>query len=215
MTTPFLSTVTVAATLIVLPTAMASAQAPTAGPGPATTQAVACVALLLPSVRGTDGDATALAASLRELIASFLTGPSLRTVTLDARLPQQAVLETQQKDCAHVLTLTITRKRSSGGGVGRVLGQAAGAAAWQIPYGSTTGAIATRGAVAAGAAAASSIASNTRAKDEMRIDYRLLAGNAVPLREGGESAKAKSDGEDILTPLIETVAAQIVAAVTQ
>src|SRR5690242_12345057 len=50
-----------------------------------------CVALPLPSVRGAEGSATDLATPLRDLVASYLSGPTLRTVTLDARLPAQAL----------------------------------------------------------------------------------------------------------------------------
>jgi hypothetical protein len=173
-----------------------------------------CVALPLPNVRGADGNATDLSTSLRDLVSSYLTGPSLRTVTLDARLAEQALEEARQKDCPTVLTITLTRKKSGGGAFGRALGDAAGAAAWHMPYGGSAATTAARSAAIAGSAAVSSIASNTRAKDEMLIEYRVSDGPST-MRNGQDRAKAKTDGEDLVTPLVERMAAAVAAAVAQ
>jgi hypothetical protein len=193
--------------------AIATAAALLSSPRVIAAEPDACIAIMLPSLRGTDGNTSDLSASIRELITNFLAGPSLKTLDLTSRLPQHAVEEAAQKDCGMVLSTTISRTRS-GGSVGRVLGQAAGAAAWHVPYGSTAGSTAVRGALVAGGAAASAIASETRAKDEMRLDYRLLV-SARPPDEGYDSAKAKNDGEDLVTPLIERLAARIVTAIAK
>jgi hypothetical protein len=174
-------------------------------------QSETCIALVLPSVRGTEGNATDIASSLRDLIASYLTGPSLRTMALEARLPAQAIEEARQKDCGRVLTATLTRKHNEGG-LGRTLGRAAGAAAWHVPYGGTAAAAAVRGAAVVGAVAVSSIASETRAKDEMRLEYRLSLADGTLVRDGVERAKASVNGEDLVTPLVERLAGTIVAA---
>jgi hypothetical protein len=177
--------------------------------------AARCVALPLPSLRGADGSSTDLATALRDLVSSFLTGPSLRTVALDARLAEHAEEEARQKDCATVLTITLTRKKSGGGKFGRVLGDAAGAAAWHMPYGATAATTAARSAAIVGATAASSMAQNTRAKDELQIEYRLSVGEQTASRDGKDSAKAKADGEDLVTPLVERMATIVSAAVTK
>jgi hypothetical protein len=172
-----------------------------------------CIALPLPALRGADGTASELAAGLRDLVSGFLNGTSLRTVALESRLPDQALEEARAQQCAAVLTITLTRKKAGSGGLGRVLGDAAGAAAWHLPYGgSTATSTAVRTAAIAGTAAASTIASNTRAKDEMQIEYRLTSGNGVALREGKDRAKASSDGEDLVTPLVERMAGVVAAA---
>lgn len=174
----------------------------------------ACIAMILPSARGVD-DATAFATSLRDLFSSYLTGPSLRAVPLDARLTGQGVEEARQKSCTHMLLVTVTRKRNDGSGVGRVLGRAAGAAAsYGVPYGGTAATAAARGAVVAGAYAISNAAETTRAKDEITLDYRFgtidrISGAAAK----SHKAKAKSDGEDLLTPLVEAASEAIAAAV--
>ena len=175
-----------------------------------------CIAIVLPSVQGVDGSAGDVSSALRELLTSYLTGPSLKAVPLEARLQSQAIEEARQKGCDNILTTTLSRKRSGGGVLGRALGQAAGTAAWYVPgTASATGAMA-RGAVIAGAQAISTVASSTRAKDEMRLDYKLSsldeAANARPVTL---KAKAQTDGEDILTPLAEKTAEAIAASVSK
>jgi hypothetical protein len=174
-------------------------------------RAVTCIALVLPSLQGSE--TSQAAASLRELIASFLTGPSLRTIALDARLPSQAFEEATQKSCGHLLTTTFAQKRGGSGGLGRVLGDAATGGAWHIPYGSSSAAWATRSAAMAGAHAAASIASNTRAKDEVRLEFRLSSSDGTLLRDGQHGRKAKADGEDLITPLVEQMAATVAGSI--
>jgi hypothetical protein len=183
---------------------------------PSPSASARCVALPLPTLRGADGSSTELAGGLRDLVSSFLTGPSLRTVALDARLAEQAQEEARQKNCGTVLTITLTRKKSGGGAFGKMLGDAAGAAAWHMPYGSSAGSTAARSAAIAGASATSSMASNTRAKDELHLEYRLSSdGLAAAIRDGKDSAKAKADGEDLMTPLVERMATIVAGAVTK
>ena len=177
----------------------------------------ACVALVMPSATGIDGDATAFSISLRDLFASYLNGPSIRAIILDARLPSQAIEEARQKQCAFVLLTTIKRKRDGGSGWGRAIGQAAGSAAYYgIPYGGGAAAAAARGAAVAGAHAISSMASSTRVKDEVTLEYRVGTPDAV-MRTAPktEKAKAKSDGEDLLTPLVENAANAVAAIVSR
>lgn len=184
---------------------------------PAAASSQACVAIVMPSATGVDGDATAFSTSLRDLLASYLTGPSLRAISLDARLPSQAIEEARQKQCAYVLLTTIARKRDDGTGWGRALGQAAGSAAYYgIPYGGGAAAAAARGAAVAGAHAVSTMASTTRAKDEVTLSYRVGTVDAV-MRTApkAEKAKARSDGEDLLTPLVEKAAESVAAVVTR
>lgn len=174
-----------------------------------------CIALVLPSVKGADGDATEFAGSLRDLFASYLAGPSLRTIKLEARLASQAIEEARTKDCGTVLVTAISRKRGGGGGWGKALGRAAGTAAYYgVPYGGTAATAAARGAAVAGAQAVASMAESTKAKDEVTLEFRLGAPDAV-LRANAQTEKAKAshDGEDLLTPLVEKASESIAAAV--
>jgi hypothetical protein len=172
-----------------------------------------CIAIVLPIVTGVEGDATAVAKSLQELFVSYLTGPSLRSLALDARLSSQATEEARQKQCPRVVTVTLIRKQRGGGSrLGSVIGQAAGTAAWNIP-GSTV----TRGATAAGAEAVRATSESTRAKDEIQLDYRVTSaeGGAVLLAPKSDKLKARANGEDLVTPLVAKAAEAILAAVAK
>lgn len=176
----------------------------------AQTPAGICVAIMLPSVQGVDGSATEVAKAVRELLSSFLTGPSMRTVAIDARLPALAAEEAKQKQCDNLVIATLNRKHDGGSGLGKALGQAAGTAAWYVPYGGSTGAYVARGVTVATAQAVSSVAATTRAKDELKLDYRVVTtANAVRVPAASDKLKAKTDGEDILTPLVEKAAQTI------
>ena len=174
-----------------------------------------CIAIVLPSAKGAAGDATEFANSLRELFTSYLTGPSLRAIPIEARLASQAIEEARQKECGYVLLTAIERKRDDGSGLGRALGRAAGTAAWYgVPYGGSAATAAARGAAIAGAQAISAMAETTKAKDEVTLEFRVGTFDTV-LRTAPktEKAKAKSDGEDLLTPLVEKAAEAIAATV--
>jgi len=209
----FVLLVTIAGFCLIGP---AAAEAQEAASTPASESAGACVAISLPSVQGAQGSATDLATATRDLFTSYLQGPSIKVVALDARLTSQANEEAKQKACGHVRVVSLVRKRGGGGGgLGRALGQAASTAAWYAPVGSV-GASVARGAAIAGAQAASEIATQTRARDEMRLEYRLVATDGrVVIKQKEEKAKASVDGEDLLTPLVNTVSEAIASAVVK
>jgi hypothetical protein len=172
--------------------------------------AAACVGIVLPSVEGAEGNATTVATAVRELFISYLTGPTIAAIPLEARLPSQAVLEARQKGCGHVVIPSVVRKRKDGNKFGSILGQAAGTAAWHMPYGGSAGAAAARAGAVTAAHTASMLAADTRAKDEIQLAYRLgTPDTVVQANSKAAKAKAKADGEDLLTPLVEKAAEEI------
>lgn len=96
--------------------------------------------------------------------------------------------------------------------LGKVLGQAGTSMAWGIPGGGVGGAIA-RGVATAGAQAMSELATTTRARDEMRLEYRLMSAEQKPLLQKEERLKASNDGEDLVTPMVRKAAESIAAVV--
>jgi hypothetical protein len=99
---------------------------------------------------------------------------------------------------------------------GRALGNVVGAAAGHIPGGSNAGEAAARAAVVGGVYTTASVASQVKAKDELSLEYRLEAtADARPVVSETEKAKAKRDGEDVLTPLVQKAAGAVVAAATK
>jgi hypothetical protein len=192
-----------------------AAQDGTSAAANASDTAPACIAIAPPSVQGVDGSAADFSLAVRDLFASYLTGPAIQPVALESRLASQALLEARQKDCPQVLVASLTRKRSGGGRLAKALGSAAGAAAWHAPYAAGASSAVAYGTAAAGAHAASAIASDTRRKDELRLEYRLVtADGAVVLPPKTDKAKASEDGEDLLTPLVERAAQSVAPAIT-
>jgi hypothetical protein len=182
-------------------------QAPAAGK--------ACISLLLPSVDGVE-DATAVATSVRSIFESYLTGPSLQSVMLDAKLASQASQEAKQKECPRILTVTINRKAgSTGPSKAGTIARAAGTTAAYIPIPSVGGAVAA-GAAEGGAVAVSDLAYRTHAKDEITMTYKIVtADGATVMAPKTESAKAKSNGEDLLTPLIAKASEAVAGVITK
>jgi hypothetical protein len=168
------------------------------------------IAVLMPTVEGVTTDANQLASSVRALFVSYLSGPSLKAQPIDARLAGQIVEELKQKSCDKVLRVAISEKHS-GGGRSKLgaLSSAAGNAAGYVP--ASGAAEVAVGAAAAGAEAVGSIAGDTKAKDEMTLQFRITTSDGTAVfGPKSDSQKAKADGEDLVTPLV-TRAAEVVA----
>lgn len=199
-----------------------SVAAMAAAPAAAQTAAAApqasgsCIAILLPTVQGVEGDATAVGNSVRDLFSTFLTGPSMQVVPLEARLTVHALEEAKQKSCGRVLVISMTKKRGGNAlaTIGKVAGQAGASAASGMGYGSTAGAAAARGAANAATQAVNDAARTTRAKDEVNIEYKItsVAGKSE-FGPKKDKQKAGVDGEDLLTPLVQRAAEAIVTAI--
>ena len=170
----------------------------------------ACVAVMPAAVAGMDGNAAEVALTMRDAMVSFLTGPSLRPVAVDARLKVQALEEARQKGCSHFIAMTVTKKSGGRSGFGRVVGQAAGTAAWHLPGSATVGGAVARSASIGVVSALADMASTTRAKDEMKLEWTLtpLAATGRPSSKE-EKAKASADGEDLFSPLLQRSAEAI------
>lgn len=174
-----------------------------------------CLAVMPATVTGVDGSASDAGTAVQELIVSFLTGPLMQPVPVEPRVRQLALDEARQKNCAFLLSTSLSRKRSGGGSaLGSVLGRAAGTAAWYIPGGVGIGGAVVRGVSVGAAEAVQQMTSSTRAKDEMRLEWVL-----TPLAASGSATsrkdklKASSDGEDLVTPLVHRAAETVVQIV--
>jgi hypothetical protein len=169
-----------------------------------------CIAIVMPTVQGIPGNAEEAASGVRDLIMKYLTGPSVKLVALESRLPSQAADEAKAKGCEPVLYAGVTRK-TGGGRFAKALGQAAGNSAWFLPGGSTAASAAARAGAAAGLQTASSLAASTKAKDAMRLEYRLQSSaGQVEFGPKTESQTASADGEDLLTPIVMRAAEALV-----
>jgi hypothetical protein len=102
-----------------------------------------------------------------------------------------------------------------------LFGKVASGAVQQGAYAASGATSSTVGRVVAGAAAGAATstaydyASSSRAKDELTLAYRLESASGAVLLEKSEKRKAQSDGEDLLTPLVQRAAEAVAnAAVT-
>lgn len=174
-----------------------------------------CLAIVLPEVEGVPRDAIEVGSAVQQLFKSFLAGPTVDVALLDARLLAQASEEARQKQCSRMLVAKLTGK-AGGGRLGRVFGHVASGAAWFTPGGATVGSAIARGVAIGGAQALVDMAATTKAKDEIRLEYQIIAPGGA-LRFGPKTVRAKAavDGEDLLTPAVRKAAEAIAASAAQ
>jgi hypothetical protein len=95
-------------------------------------------------------------------------------------------------------------------------GSAVQSGAWSAASGasSVVGRAAASAVAGAAGEAASNFASSVKVSDEIELSYRLESADRKVLVKKSEKRKAESDGEDLLTPLVEHAAERIANAVT-
>ena len=138
--------------------------------------------------------------------------------------------EAQQKQCDFILMSGVTVKHNTGGGFGKFMKLGSTAASF-TPVGMMAKA-GTMVAAQAGAAAASQIAAQQmqqqainqlagfngqiKSKDDVTVQYQLFAtANGAQVLQSSLQGKAKSDGEDVLTPLLQQTANAVLTQVSQ
>lgn len=159
------------------------------------------------------GPGTQAVTAVREAFASYLTGPTLGVVTMASKLPAQAREEAKRAGCKAVLFATVKQERSN---PSSLLGKVAGRVetqAWQVA--ARTKSAATKELVQAAAKTARDVAGSIKSKDELTLGFRLESPEGATLASGNDRRKAGSDGEDLLTPLVEKAAETIAAAVAK
>ena len=158
-------------------------------------------------------------AAVRDAFMNFLTGPSLGVQPLNARLQSQVREEAKLAGCRFLLLPSIKHERKTGGGgiLGKVAGGAVQQGAWAVAgsAGSTAGRIAAGAAAGAASSAVSGYASGSQQSDELTISYRLESADGKQLLKKSEKQKAKSAGEDLLTPVVQRVAEAVANAVAK
>ena len=180
------------------------------------TPAPARICIAPPTAQVASGNSTDAANAVRDAFTAYLTGPTLTVTPLTARLASQAREEAKQAGCPHVLYTALKHERKQGNNMlGRMAGSVAEGAAWELrgSASSAAGRVAASAAASAASSAARSFAGNVKSKDEITLDYRLETGDGTIVVKNAGKAKAESDGQDLLTPLIERAAEAVAAAV--
>ena len=138
-----------------------------------------------------------LAAAVRDALANGLRGATVEVVMLES----SAEAEARQKGCDFVVYASVSHKKGGGGGFGGMFGKVATAATGIGSVGDSSG-------------GGGSATANVKQKDELTLDIKLQApGNATPAAAKQFKSKAKSAGEDIITPAVEQAAQMIAEAV--
>lgn len=159
-------------------------------------------------------NAADLSAAIKNSLLEYLKVPNVEVVALEARLQSAVDAEAQSKECDYVLNATVSHKKG-GGGFGmfsKVIAPAVSSIGGLGGYGGTAGAVA--GNVAANTIiTAGTIAGNVKSKDEITLDVKLNQPSGTAILAKAYKAKAKSDGEDIISGVIEQAAQAIVGSI--
>jgi hypothetical protein len=165
-------------------------------------------------------------APIRNAIIYMMNGPAVEIAALDARIPIQLQAEAQQRQCDYILLSSVTVKHG-GGGFSKFM-KAGNMAASMNPMVMMTKSVSAMAASQAASQAAamtsqqqavnqlSSFNGQIKSKDDVTVDYQLYpTGQGQPKLQNSIKGKAKSDGEDVLTPLIQQAATTILTDVTK
>lgn len=187
-----------------------AASAPTVSDAPAGEKKPGTVRIGLAHVKtgslGKEMPAAELAEAVRNTLVSYLKMPNVEVVPLEARLQTAIDAEAKEKDCDMVIYATVSHKKG-GGGFG-MFSKLASPALSSIGYGATAGAIAASTVISAG-----SIAGSVKSKDELKLEIRMVNASGQPTLTGEYKAKAKNDGDDILSSLVEQAAEAIAKSI--
>jgi hypothetical protein len=167
---------------------------------------------------------------IRNAIIAMMNGPAVEVAALDAHAPMQVQAEAQQKQCDYVLFSSVAVKHISSGGFGKFMKMAAPIAN-MTPMGMMAHGMGSAVAMTAASAAASAAAQSAqqqamsqlagfngqiKSKDDVTVQYQLVpTGQSSPRIQNALQGKAKSDGEDVLTPLIQQTANSVLAEVSK
>jgi len=166
---------------------------------------------------------------IRNAEVALMSGPAIEIAALDSHIAMQLQAEAQQKQCDYILFSSVAVKHSSGGGFGK-FAKFGSVAASMTPVGAVAhgmgGAVAATAASATASAAAQAAQHQAlsqlagfngqiKSKDDVTVQYQLTAtGQTAPLLQDSLKGKAKSDGEDVLTPLLQQTANTVLTQVS-
>lgn len=167
---------------------------------------------------------------IRNVEVALMSGPAVEIAALESHVAVQLQAEAQQKQCDYILLSGVTVKHSSGSGFGKFMKIGQTAASFN-PAVMMTKSVGSMVAAQAATSAASQIAAQQmqqqaigqlagfngqiKSKDDVTVQYQLVAaGQNTPILQNTLQEKAKSDGEDVLTPLLQQTANTVLTQVS-
>ncbi len=158
-----------------------------------------------------------VAEPLRVLFLQHLAGPTLEAIPIAAVQPTQVDAEAKANNCDYILYSSLSQKRGGGAGLS-MLRNAAPMLSMVPMFGA---AVSIGGMIAARAASVAlagglSAATAVKAKSELTLAYKLFRpGAATPVFENSLKAKARTDGEDVITPLLSQAVANTLGEIAK
>ena len=166
---------------------------------------------------------------IRNAMVLLMSGPAIEIAALDSHIAMQLQAEAQQKQCDYILFSSIAVKHQKGG-FGN-FAKFGSVAASMTPMGGMAhgmgGAMAAQAAASVAAQAAQQQAMNQamsqlagfngqiKSKDDVTVQYSLMqTGQPSAVLQNALQGKAKSDGEDVLTPLLQQTANTVLTQVS-
>jgi curli biogenesis system outer membrane secretion channel CsgG len=204
-----------------------AAPGPVPGSGPGTSlgpkkPGVVRLGVVIPQAQMGEPDSASsgVAESVRTLIIQSLAGAAVEVTPVGGSLSAEIDAQAKEKSCDYILYSSLSQKKSGGMGF---LNKAMPAANFIPTVAVMKGASSALGSAMSAAAnaqaaqvAASSAAGTVKAKNDVAFEYKLMAvNNTTPLLASAVKAKAKTDGDDVISPLIQQAAASIVAELTK
>jgi hypothetical protein len=164
---------------------------------------------------------------IRNAEIALMSGPAIEIVGLDSHIPMQLQAEAQQKQCDYIMYSGVTVKHVQAGGFGKFM-KMGSMAANMTPMGAMAHGMGGMVAAQAASQVASQIAQQQamsqlagfngqiKSKDDVAVQYQLVpSGQTTPLVQNSLQGKAKSDGEDVLTPLLTQAATDVLTQVSK
>jgi hypothetical protein len=167
---------------------------------------------------------------IRNAMVALMSGPAVEIAALDSHIAMQLQAEAQQKQCDYVLYSSVAVKHGASGGFGKFMKMASPVAS-MTPVGMMAHGVGSVAAATAASAAASAAAQaaqqqaisqlagfngQIKSKDDVTVLYQLVqTGQAAPIVQNSLQGKAKSDGEDVLTPLLTQTANTVLTQVSK
>ena len=145
-----------------------------------------------------------LAKAVENTFGQSVKGTKVEIVPIEAKLAAAQTEEAKQKECDYLMTATASHKKGRGGfgGFGKMFSSVAPV----MGYGGIAGQV-----VASAVITAASMSGSMKAKDELTLDIALnTAANNGPTLAKQFKAKAKGDGDDIISAVIQQAAQAII-----
>jgi hypothetical protein len=154
-----------------------------------------------------------LAAAVQNTLIQYLKAPNIEVVPLEAKLASVIESEAREKECDYILFATVSHKKGGGGGFGGMFGKALGTAIGQTGIGHTgsvagniAGQVATQAIVSA-----TTVSAQVKSKDELTLEVKANKADGTAALANSYKAKAKSNGDDIVSQVVEQAAQAIVS----